>query len=289
MLINLLKKIFRKIFFFMFMKEEKIKKNDIVSSTSIEDFEKEEGKMDLETTVKNTVASLCNDKVSFTSLDISNTLKQEGIPTRHRKVRDVVRELYRDGTLSSYDYITTNIIVTLKNGDSVYATLYHHCLTDNSEYVTRDLIALPVPSSDNDNTTSSLSSSSSSSTKSVPNLINTSSVNAPNNTTAPTLQDKTRSVRSDGRLEVPSSWVRFLGWEDGDDVYIVEINDTLKLSKVSDIDINDNVEAVVKVFNNGRVIVPEKAMKKIDKISRSSGVYRTNVKVKLEGPKLVVS
>jgi len=118
--------------------------------------EKEEEEMDLKTKVLDVISDLCDDVVSFTSLDVSNRVKQEGFAdTRHRQIAPVVRQAYMDGELDFFGYSRTLISVTLNNGQTTNAFLYHHQSVDPDSYDKLNQIAIipvatPAPAADAD-------------------------------------------------------------------------------------------------------------------------------------------
>src|SRR6185436_13338799 len=62
--------------------------------------------------------------VLFTALDVSNKVKETLPLARHREVRDLVRMLYTS-EIETGGYARTPITVTLENGDTAEALLYH--------------------------------------------------------------------------------------------------------------------------------------------------------------------
>ncbi|HZP84956.1 MAG TPA: hypothetical protein VFB21_25185 [Chthonomonadaceae bacterium] len=81
---------------------------------------------------------------SFTALDISNALKANRCPVRHREVAAVVRAIYASGALGRYGYEATLIPVAADGGaKAAEAYLYHHRSVNPEDYTARSQDALP--------------------------------------------------------------------------------------------------------------------------------------------------
>lgn len=78
----------------------------------------------LEDTVRSVVQDFINDGTLFTALDVSNTVKQTLPNSRHREVRDVVRDLFCSD-IETQGWARKLITVSLENGDTAQALLYH--------------------------------------------------------------------------------------------------------------------------------------------------------------------
>lgn len=74
--------------------------------------------------VRETVQSLVRDGVLFTALDVSNKVKEDLPFARHREVRDLVRAAFSTD-IEPAGYARTPIAVTLHDGSSTEALLYH--------------------------------------------------------------------------------------------------------------------------------------------------------------------
>lgn len=70
------------------------------------------------------VADFVKNNVLFTALDVSNKVKETMPFARHREVRDVVRDMFCTDIEPS-GYARTPITVTLGNGSTAEALLYH--------------------------------------------------------------------------------------------------------------------------------------------------------------------
>ena len=81
----------------------------------------------LDDMVKDVVVDFVTNGILFTALDVSNKVKVAMPFARHREVRDVVRSLF--GTdMETQGYAKTPIQVTLGNGSTAEAILYHPLL-----------------------------------------------------------------------------------------------------------------------------------------------------------------
>lgn len=80
--------------------------------------------VDLQNTVREVVTSFVKDFKPFTALDISNKVKETLPRARHSEVRDLVREMFKTDLVAS-NYGKTDIDVTLANGTTAKAVLYH--------------------------------------------------------------------------------------------------------------------------------------------------------------------
>lgn len=83
----------------------------------------------LEDTVRSVVQDFISREVLFTALDVSNSVKQNLPHSRHREVRDVVRNLFAT-EIETQGWARTPIAVTLGDGSTAEALLYHP-LTDS--------------------------------------------------------------------------------------------------------------------------------------------------------------
>jgi hypothetical protein len=78
----------------------------------------------VDSAVRSVVQEFVRDGVLFTALDVSNKVKETLPLARHREVRDLVRMLYTS-EIEPGGYARTPITVTLENGDTAEALLYH--------------------------------------------------------------------------------------------------------------------------------------------------------------------
>lgn len=94
--------------------------------------------------VETVVLARMQAQESFTALDISNALKAEKYPFRHREVAEVVREIYESGAMTPFHYQRSLITVLIEGGaKTAEAYLYHHNSVDANDYIARDQEALP--------------------------------------------------------------------------------------------------------------------------------------------------
>lgn len=78
----------------------------------------------LEDVVSVVIDNFMQQSALFTALDVTNEVKKTMPFARHTEIRDIVRELYNT-TIQNGDYTRTNITVTLMNGRTRDAFLYH--------------------------------------------------------------------------------------------------------------------------------------------------------------------
>ncbi len=78
----------------------------------------------LHDTVLDTVREFVRDGSMFTALDVSNKVKDTMPHARHREVRDEVRSMFQL-EIESNSYARTPITVTLGDGTTAEALLYH--------------------------------------------------------------------------------------------------------------------------------------------------------------------
>lgn len=78
----------------------------------------------LDDLVHSIVSDFVKNNVLFTALDVSNKVKETMPFARHREVRDVVRDMFVSD-IEPASYARTPITVTLGNGSTAEALLYH--------------------------------------------------------------------------------------------------------------------------------------------------------------------
>jgi hypothetical protein len=79
----------------------------------------------LEQLVLDVIEEFVNESKLFTALDVSNKLKETQSFIKHRDVREIVRRAWSDAVVFP-NYNRTNITVTLQDGTTTEAALYHH-------------------------------------------------------------------------------------------------------------------------------------------------------------------
>lgn len=78
----------------------------------------------LEDLVLDTIQNFMDNNVLFTALDVSNEVKKNMPLSRHREIRDIVRQQF-SSYMEPRGYGRTPITVTLTDGSSADALLYH--------------------------------------------------------------------------------------------------------------------------------------------------------------------
>jgi len=227
-----------------------------------------ENEMNTETKTHEIIDGLCGDMESFTSLDVSNQAKQDGLVTRHREVAHLVRTAYANGKMDNHGYIRTTINVTLKNGKSVPAFLYHHLTTDPNEYDNgkRSQKALPPPKADGGPQSKPAPAAAPAAPAPAPTaapvqqLFITSSSSTPStrvlNVASRTC---TRIQKGDGRLEIPGVWISRLGWTEGTKVRAVREANGIRLDKADQF-VDAATIRLFTVDRWGRIRLTTKAM-----------------------------
>lgn len=99
---------------------------------------------DIEAVTRMVVERYTYEGFLFTALDVSNTVKQQLPGIRHREVAPIVRDLFQDGAFGD-DYERTTIDVTLQNGSTTQALLYHLEDDEPDDYAgtQRQQVAIP--------------------------------------------------------------------------------------------------------------------------------------------------
>lgn len=102
----------------------------------------------LEAVVKTVVADFIASATPFTSLDVSNKVKESLSYARHREVAPLVRSVYNNGEMGGYE--RTTIEVNLATGDKTSAYLYHSTndtwyLDSRYNLTQRSQVVAPVP------------------------------------------------------------------------------------------------------------------------------------------------
>lgn len=231
--------------------------------------------MNLETKVLGIISDFCDNIDSFTSLDVSNKVKEDGFSTtRHREIAPLVRKAYDDGEMDLSGYIRILINVTLSSGETKPAFLYHHQSVDPISYNRRNQIAIvPVDDSDDDKTDAQKAFDDALTNKRVstqqifdnalavkhqpqrhsdviapaPRIVNTDAVEQ----NVGPLDTAERETTYDGRVEIPAGWVSNMGWVVGTAIYA--ILDDAKIVLKHDVIQGENVLGTMYVNNDGRL------------------------------------
>ena len=207
---------------------------------------------DLETTVKEVILDFTNAYEMFTSLDISNAVKNK-ITCRHREVAPLIRGLFEGAIIDDEDtfegYARTLIDVSLANGSVARAFLYYPVGDDPTDYNTTDLRP-KTPTTTPDTPTT------------VPNTKRSVTFDTPSTTFSFTDNDGNSIVKADkylsqdGRVEIPVLMLRQLGWYTGHTIDVFKKGNELLLSK-HNYSIAGQHVARLKVGLDGRLKVPK--------------------------------
>lgn len=175
--------------------------------------------------IREIINDFCDNLNSFTSLDVSNAVKQEGFPdSRHRDVAPVVRQMFADGELDDFGYTRTLIDVELLSGLKTKTNLYHHVSISTDAYLDRKQVAIPPKAKKVDKpqpapvpapTTFSFG------------YGDSSDQNEPDDDQDDDQNDSNEIeclCKTDGRLEIPVGWVRSMPWYSGFEI-IFEFED----------------------------------------------------------------
>lgn len=226
-----------------------------------------EENMDAKSKTVGIVKEFCRNLESFTSLDVSNRAKADGLVARHREIAELVRATFANGEMDTFGYKRDLIDVTIPGGNTAQTYLYHHTTVPVDDYKDRSQVALkptrqpvqaqpaPVPyNGDDDDNDAAGDPLPSLPTPIIPattanhagaaRVLNTSSV--------------TRTQKGDGRLEVPRVWMVQLGWQIGDTVSAVRDGNGLILK--TDIGIGDQVVRSFTVDRWNRIRITTKAL-----------------------------
>lgn len=230
-----------------------------------------EGKMDAKSKIVGVIREFCRNMESFTSLDVSNKAKSEGLVARHREVAELVRGAHADGVMDTYGYVRDLIDVTLPGGGSAQAYLYRHTTVPADDYRNRAQVALKpqlqsAPQAYDDDGLPPLP------TPIIPqNLVN---LPQPPTFAAPpapptvgrltrvlNTSSVTRTQKGDGRLEVPHVWLARLGWQVGDTVSAVVDGNGLVLKTT--VQLGEQVVRQFTVDRWNRIRITTKALSEV--------------------------
>lgn len=115
--------------------------------------------MKIEDIVLETIKDFIAGSMLFTALDVSNKVKVQMPFARHREVRDIVRAMFHS-EIEPLGYIRTPITVTLSDGTTAEALLYHsisdswdldnkystQSRTQKASHISNMTVAVPVQS-----------------------------------------------------------------------------------------------------------------------------------------------
>jgi len=162
------------------------------------------------------ITNFIKDGKMFTSVDISNAIKMEGIWVRNRTVRDFLQDLFLDKDLFT-DYTISQIFVC---NNSSLASLYHHNLSDPNDYLDRDQHCLTPDE------VKSIQKELEEAAKNDPDINKILDEDSEEDTNIKAKKVKSKKVkvsksnkgiiiRSINRIKIPGSLIRELGWETG--------------------------------------------------------------------------
>jgi len=164
--------------------------------------------MQYHATVLEKVTQAIKEDRMFTSVDIANEVKSEGLWVRNREVRDWLLENFTDKDLFG-NYTISQIYVC--NGSSV-ASLYHPALSDPNDYLERNqkpltpdevkTIALAKVGTVKDSMAPDLN-------KILPDTFDD------DDDDQGVIVDMTITIRSKDRIKIPGAMIRALGWIPG--------------------------------------------------------------------------
>jgi len=158
--------------------------------------------MALEASIKAKVQEYISKEEMFTSVDIANAIKRDGIWVRVKEVRDWLHANSNDQTLFG-DYGQSTIDVC---GGKAQATLYHPAFKDPNEYVARDQVSL-TPDEVKDIQKKVAGTTNASATPDITAVFD--------NTSTP---DLSVVIKSKERIKIPGEITRKLGLKPGDRV-----------------------------------------------------------------------
>lgn len=218
---------------------------------------------DLVRVVRGVVEELCDDLKSFTAIDVSNAVKRAGHAYRHREIAPIVREMYADDEMDSFGYTRELITVSLPGGRQAKAWLYHHQTSDPAEYDTRAQVALPPKPQAAAPAAPPPPPVTVSTTPSTPQVAVTGTTKAPGRSSRMlNTASASRVQKLDGRLEVPRSWIKKLGWTEGDRIDAVQDGNAVVLKPYADVAAGEEVVYRFTVDRWNRIRVTNRALSK---------------------------
>lgn len=189
--------------------------------------------MSMEATIKQKTQEFVARKVMFTSVDISNAIKTDGVWVRNSEVRSWLRANSKDPSIFD-GYAASTIMVC---GGNTEATLYHPSLDNPDDYsernqqpltpdavkaIQKQKIGQPIPSSAPD----------------IDDVLSTPTNKA----------DMEAVISTKERVKIPALMIKALGWSVGDTIDPALI----KTHRV--------ISPTLKVSKEGRVSIPRTAI-----------------------------
>lgn len=244
----------------------------------------------MESKIWEVIEDFCGAFESFTSLDISNAVKQGGFPgARHRDIAPVVRQIFADRELDQFGYVRTLIDVELLNGLKTKTNLYHHVSVSPDDYTDRKQVAL-VPKQDDVVVAPTTFSFNDDDRVLIPPPVDGTFDAKDIDSAIDSIQDEDDDegeigfsedeiecyCKTDGRLEIPVEWVRKMGWLPGYTVCFIFRND--KIIASTEFDDDDTVVGKITVSADNRVRIPKMAFMRagFDYSPRSTHLITTN-------------
>lgn len=209
--------------------------------------------------IREIINNFCDDLSSFTSLDVSNAVKQGGFPdSRHRDVAPVVRQIFADGELDDFDYTRTLIDVELLSGLKTKTNLYHHVSISTDSYLDRKQVAI---------TPKKLDSAPAPKCWPIlppppppaPAIFNFNPGDDPEQNDSDDQDIDSNEIecycKSDGRLEIPVEWIRDT-WNSGFEVKFI-LEDDMIVVFVGDLDKGEVLLGKMTISSDMRVRIPK--------------------------------
>lgn len=163
--------------------------------------------MDYETSVKEKVIEFINQTKLFTSVDIANAVKNDGLWVRNREVRDWLHENFNDQTI--FNGYTTSMVKVCNNTSN--ATLYHPVSIDPSAYVETNQRSL-TPDEVKAIAKANIGKTKASHTPDLKTMLKTPSFDDEDDNSKPEMVIVIRSI---ARIKIPGAMIRKLGWVPG--------------------------------------------------------------------------
>lgn len=163
--------------------------------------------MQYEATIRAKVEEFIKAEKLFTSVDIANAIKNDGIWIRNTEVRNWIQSNFNDKMLFG-DYVLTPIHVC--NGTSL-ASLYHPALSDPNDYTDRDQRSLTP----DDVKAIQKAKVGTPSPAKAPDIKDMLSTDDDDDDTTPTMSI---IIRSTERIKIPGLMIRELGWTPGQNI-----------------------------------------------------------------------
>jgi hypothetical protein len=229
--------------------------------------------------VEGEVEAKMRAKEPFTALDVSNALKAQNFPVRHREVAAVVRDIYDSGAMAHYEYERRMIDVVTDGGKTrAQAWLYLHDDHKDRDYATTARAQDALPPVD-ESAARSLDDVTPAGNPLSP-LVAAGKAAAP----VARRQGGTRGrTRRDGALAIPRRLIAQAGFQVGDQLTLVFDAAASKLVLTADADVTaTTVTETVRVWADLRVRVAK------TKVRRCAAPLAANFAVGANTPKFAL-